>query len=96
MGFKIKNGGKVLLIDDLLLLPVKGFVGIFKKIHEMVEHELSDEDYIRERLMELQLRFELNEIGEEEYNKQEKELLKRLDAARGEDESEKEEVCKNG
>ena len=47
----------MLLIDDLLLLPVKGFIGIFKKIHEMAEQELSSEDHIRERLMELQLRF---------------------------------------
>ncbi len=73
----------MLLIDDLLLLPVKGFIGIFKKIHEMAERELSDEDYIQERLMELQLRFELDEIGEEEYTKQEKELMARLDAIRG-------------
>jgi hypothetical protein len=80
----------MLLIDDLLLLPVKGFFGIFKKIHEMVEYELSDEDYIRERLMELQLRFELNEIGEEEYNQQEKKLLARLDAVRGTNEEEAE------
>jgi hypothetical protein len=72
----------VLLIDDLLLLPVKGFIGIFKKVQEMAERELSDEDYIRERLMELQLKFELDEIGEEEYTKQEKELMGRLDAIR--------------
>jgi hypothetical protein len=72
----------VFLIDDLLLLPVKGFIGIFKKIHEMAERELSDEDYIRERLMELQLKFELDEISEEEYTKQEKELMARLDAVR--------------
>ena len=72
----------MLLIDDLLLLPVKGFIGIFKKIHEMAEQELSDEGYIRERLMELQLRFELDEISEEEYTKQEKELMIRLDAIR--------------
>ena len=70
----------MLPIDDLLLLPVKGFIGIFKKIHEMAEHELSDEDYIRERLMELQLRFELDEISEEEYTKKENELMARLDA----------------
>jgi len=85
------KGGFMLLIDDLLLLPVKGFFGIFKKIHEMAEHELSDEDYIRERLMELQLRFELNEIREEEYNQKEKELLVHLDAVRGAND-EKEEV----
>ncbi|MDP3016884.1 MAG: gas vesicle protein GvpG [Deltaproteobacteria bacterium] len=72
----------MLLIDDLLLLPFKGFIGIFKKIHEMAEKEFSDEDYIRERLMELQLKFELDEISEEEYTRQEKELMARLDAIR--------------
>ncbi|HCC69144.1 MAG TPA: gas vesicle protein GvpG, partial [Nitrospiraceae bacterium] len=41
----------MLLIDDLLSLPFRGFIGILKKIHEMAERELSDEDYIRERLM---------------------------------------------
>lgn len=72
----------MLLIDDLLLLPIKGFIGIFKKIHEMAERELSDEDYIRERLMELQLKYELDELSDEEYTKQEKELMERLDAIR--------------
>ena len=70
----------MLLIDDLLLLPIRGFIGIFKKIHEMAVQELSDEDYVRERLMELQLRFELDEISEEEYARKEKELMERLDA----------------
>ena len=69
----------MLLVDDLLTLPFKGFVGIFKKIHEIVERELSDADLIRERLMELQLRFELDEISEEEYERREKEFLERLD-----------------
>jgi hypothetical protein len=86
----------MLLIDDLLLLPVKGFLGIFKKIHKMVDQELSDETHIREKLMALRLRLELDEINEEEYNKQEKELLKRLDAVRGIHEEENEEVCEDG
>jgi len=85
------------LVDDLLMLPVKGFLGIFKKIHEMAEKELSDETHIRQKLMTLRLRFELDEISEEEYNKQEKELLARLDAARGINEGvEEEEVHKDG
>ncbi len=67
------------LIDDLLLLPVKGLVGVFKKIHEMAEKELTDEDYIRERLMEIELKFVLDEISEEEYTRQENELLARFD-----------------
>ena len=80
------------LIDDLLALPVKGFLGIFKKIHEMAEQELSDETYLLKKLMTLRLRFELDEINEEEYNRQEKELLARLDAARGANKEDKEEV----
>ena len=72
----------MLLIDDVLILPVKGLMGIVKKIHEMVERELYDETRIREKLMSLQLRFELEEISEEEYHRHEKELLNRLDAAR--------------
>ena len=70
------------LIDDLLTLPVKGFIGIFKTIHEMAERELSDEGYIRERLMELQLRFELDEISEEEYDVGEAILLEKLEEIR--------------
>lgn len=72
----------MLLIDDLLLLPFKGLVGIFEKIHEMADRELSDKSYIQERLMELQMRFELDEIGEEEYLKKEKELIALLDSIR--------------
>jgi len=70
------------LIDDILLAPLKGLVWLGKKIDDVVEKELYDEEGIKEKLMELQLRLELEEISEEEYNKQEKELLARLDAIR--------------
>jgi len=69
----------MLLIDDLLTLPLKGFFGIFKKIHEMVERELSDETYIREKLMDLDMRFESGEIDEEALIEQERALLARLE-----------------
>jgi len=70
------------LIDDILLAPLKGLVWLGKKINDVIEKELYDEEGIKEKLMELQLRLELEEISEEEYNKQEKELLARLDAIR--------------
>jgi hypothetical protein len=70
------------LIDDILLAPLKGVIWVGKKVNEIIEEELSDEGRIKEKLMELQLKFELDEISEEEYNKQEKELLERLDAIR--------------
>jgi len=69
------------LIDDILLAPVKSVIWLTKKINEVAEKELYDEGRIKRELMDLQLRFELNEISEEEYIRQEKELLARLDAA---------------
>lgn len=70
------------LLDDILLAPVYSVIWMAKKINEVVEKEISDEGRIKEKLMELQLRFEMDEISEEEYNRQEKELLDRLDAIR--------------
>ncbi len=70
------------LIDDILLAPLKGVIWLGQKINEIAEKEVSDEGLVKEKLMEAQLRFELDEISEEEYNNQEKELLARLDAIR--------------
>jgi len=79
------------LIDDILLAPIKGVIWVAEKVKEIAEQELYDEGRIKERLMELQLQFELyDEISEEEYKKQEKELLARLDAIRKAKEKEKE------
>jgi len=72
----------MLLIDDILLLPLKGLVGIFEKIHDMAKKEVSDEKYTLEKLMELQLRYELDEISEEEYNREEAKLQEKLNAIR--------------
>jgi len=68
------------LLDDILLAPLKGVIWLGKKINEVGEKKLYDEGGIKEELMALQLRFELDEISEQEYDKQEKELLARLDA----------------
>jgi len=70
------------LIDDILLAPLKGVIWIGEKLDEIAEKEFSDEGRIKEKLMELQLKFEMDEISEEEYNRQEKELLERLNAIR--------------
>jgi len=72
----------VFLIDDILLSPLKGIIWLGKKINEVAQKEFSDEGLIKERLMEIQLKFELDQINEKEYSKQEAELLGRLDAIR--------------
>jgi hypothetical protein len=54
---------------------IKGIIFIAKKIDEMMQKEVSDEGRIKERLMALQLKFEMDEISVEEFDKQEEELL---------------------
>jgi hypothetical protein len=73
-------------VDDILLLPAKGLIGVFEKIHQMAKREVNDEKYALEKLMELQLRYEMDEISEEEYNKEEAKLQAKLNAIREADE----------
>ena len=70
------------LIDDILLAPLKGVIFIGKKINDVIDKEMSDEGAIKERLMALQLKFEMDEIDEKEYDEREDELLKLLEQAR--------------
>jgi hypothetical protein len=72
------------LLDDILLAPLKAVIWLGGKIQEVIEKEFLDEDSIKEKLTELQLQFELKNITEEEYLRQEKEILARLDAIRKE------------
>jgi hypothetical protein len=72
------------LIDDILLAPLKGVIFLAEKINEVIEKETSDEGSIKERLMALQLKFEMDEITEEEYDEREDELLKLLENIREE------------
>jgi len=68
------------LIDSILLAPLKGVIWLGEKLNEVVGKELSDTGRIKEELMALQLRFELDEISRQEYDQKENELLDRLDA----------------
>ena len=72
----------MLIIDDLLSLPVKGFFGIFTKIHEMAVDEFYSEEKIQEQVLELQQLYDAGEIERKDYEKKEAELLERLTAAR--------------
>ncbi|MCF8230521.1 MAG: gas vesicle protein GvpG [Bacteroidales bacterium] len=69
----------MLLIDDILLAPLKGIIFLGKKIDDLVQKELSDTGRIKERLMELQLKFEMDEISMEEYDRRETELLEMIE-----------------
>lgn len=69
-------------MDDLLALPFKGLFGILQKISEMADREFTDEAYIQGKLLELQLLYEMDEIGEEEYDREAAEWEARLNAVR--------------
>lgn len=68
------------LIDDLLLLPVTGLKFVLGQIQKVVDRELNDESVIKEQLLELELRREMEEISEEEYKEREADLFARLRA----------------
>ena len=66
------------LLDDILLAPVSGFKFILGQIQKMADQELNDDTVIKEQLLELQMRLELDEISESEYQEREAELFARL------------------
>ena len=68
------------LIDDILLAPVSGFKFILGQIQKMADQELNDDTVIKEQLLELQMRLELEEISEAQYQEREAELFARLRA----------------
>ena len=68
----------MLFIDDLLLLPFSGFRFILSQIQKVADQELNDESLIKEQLLELQMRLELEEVSEEEFAEREAELFARL------------------
>lgn len=71
------------ILDDILLAPLNMVVGIAKAIDEQVQNETTDVKRLKEKLMELQFKFEFDEISEAEYNEREKEILDQLQRAQG-------------
>lgn len=69
-----------LLVDDILLLPLKGLVGIFKELQKYVDRELNDKEYWQRKQLELQLRYELGEINDAELTKGEAEIVEKIKA----------------
>jgi hypothetical protein len=72
----------MLIVDDLLLLPVKGFFGLFKEVANAVDKEFTDDGKVKEELLKIQVLFETDQISEAEYTKHETILFKRLEEIR--------------
>jgi hypothetical protein len=66
----------------LPLAPVRGTVWIAERLMEEAERELGDENAVRRRLTELEVRHELGEISDEELAEAQDVLLVQLAASR--------------
>lgn len=66
------------LLDDILLCPAKFVTWIGKTLYDRALEDITDESAIHERLLDLQTRLELEQIGQDEFIKQESALMRRL------------------
>jgi len=62
--------------------PIKGLLWLTRLIQEQAEAALYDEDGLRAALLALEHRLEAGEIGEEDYDVDERFLLERLKISR--------------
>jgi hypothetical protein len=77
------------MIIDLLMspitAPINGLAWIGEKILEQADGELNDKDILQKQLLELQLKFDMGEIPEDEFEEQEEELLLAIQAIEDEE-----------
>ena len=70
------------ILDDILFSPLKLTIWLGEKLRDAAYNEMTDESKIREGLLHLQMQFEMDEINEEEYEKQETRLMEKLEMIR--------------
>jgi hypothetical protein len=68
----------MLFVDDLLLAPITGFKFVLRTLQRVAEEQYTDDAPLKERLLELQLKLESGEISEEEYVKEEAQIIREL------------------
>jgi len=78
------TGGGFGLLDIVFpfFIPIKGVMWVGKKLKDTADAEITDKSKVQEELLDLQMRFEMGEVNEEEYVKKETKLLERLEAIR--------------
>jgi hypothetical protein len=70
----------MLIIDSLIISGVRF---VLDKIAAAVDTELNDDNALRERLLDAQMRLELGELSQEEFDELEEEILARIREIRG-------------
>jgi len=70
----------VILIDDILLSPVRGILWVFQEIRNSAMEEARNEsESITQQLRSLYMQLETGKLSDVEFDEQEKQLLDRLD-----------------
>ena len=70
------------ILDDILFSPLKLTIWLGQKLRDAAYNEITDESKIHEGLLHLQMQFEMEEISEEEYERQETRLMEQLEMIR--------------
>lgn len=68
----------MLIIDDLLLMPISGFKFVMRTLAKVAEEQYTDDAPVKQRLLELQVALEADDISEDEYVQQEAEIIRQL------------------
>lgn len=70
--------GKILLLP--VMGPINGLMWIGEQIQERTNTEFDAQENLHKQLLSLQLKFDMGEISEEEFDIQEEEILLKIQA----------------
>lgn len=70
----------MLLIDDVLLFPARGLLFVLKEVAKTAQEELLDDEAVRQELRESYMLLETGRISEQEFERREGALVRRLEA----------------
>ncbi|MCP3026944.1 gas vesicle protein GvpG [Halobacillus sp. A5] len=70
------------MIHKLFTSPIDLLIKVGEHVKEEVDKEYYDLEHIQQKLIHLQMMYELDEVSEEVYKEQEEELLQRYETAK--------------
>jgi len=75
----------MIIVDDILLAPFKSLIWIAQKLHDSAQEEFENEkEEITQKLSELYMMLDIEQITQEEFDEQEEQLLDRLEVLENE------------
>lgn len=70
------------ILDDIVFSPLKFTIWLAQKLRDTAIQEMTDEGKVQEELLHLQMRLEMGDIGEKEFEMQETKLMERMEEMR--------------